>query len=342
LLGQRFGDKAVVVLGLAMMTAGTAIFAGAASFPLAFAGRLLGGVGVVLLNVQLTKIINDSFAGGRVATAMAILMTAWPTGIALGLSTLGFVAEAVGWRIAIAATGAYSGAMLVLVAVFYRDLPRTGTKSAHKAEAAPLWAISGIELGLIGVTGLVWMLPNAAFIVFLSFTPGLLVGQGVPVALAGLMVGLASWISIGSIPAGGALTDKTGRVNAFIVCGVLACAGSSGALALGGNPWLWIVLYGVVVGAWPGAIMSLPGQVLTLGARSTGFGLFYTVYYVGMTILVPVAGWLQDRTGAATASLLFGSALMVAACGALVGLRILQRRWMPDGVAAPVPASGDL
>ena len=39
LLSQRFGDKAVVLLGMAMMTAGTALFAGAPSYSAAFVGR---------------------------------------------------------------------------------------------------------------------------------------------------------------------------------------------------------------------------------------------------------------------------------------------------------------
>jgi MFS family permease len=339
LLGQRLGDKAVVLLGLTMMTAGTATFAGAPSYAVAFAGRLLGGVGVVLLNVQLTKIINDWFAGERIATAMGILMTAWPAGIALGLSTLGFVAEAAGWRMAIAATGAYSAAMLVLVALLYRDPQPARGEAAPEAARTPLWTISGPELSLILAAGLVWMLPNAALIVFLSFTPAFLIARGVPAALAALIVAVASWITIASIPAGGALTDRTGRVNAFIVCGVLICAAFSAALPLGGSPWMWVVLYGLAVGGWPGAIMSLPGKVLSVGSRSTGFGVFYTVYYVGMTVLVPVAGWLQDRTGEATASLLFGSVLMVTAVPALGVLRLLQHRRLAAEVAIREPAA---
>lgn len=84
LLGQRYGDKAVVLAGLGLQAGGALVFANAESFALAFAGRLFGGVGVVLLNVQLTKIISDRFAGREIATSMGILMTAWPFGIAIG------------------------------------------------------------------------------------------------------------------------------------------------------------------------------------------------------------------------------------------------------------------
>jgi MFS family permease len=59
LLGQRFGDKAVVLVGLGFQVIGALVLANAAVFPIAFAGRLIGGVGIVMANVQLTKIVND-------------------------------------------------------------------------------------------------------------------------------------------------------------------------------------------------------------------------------------------------------------------------------------------
>jgi O-antigen ligase len=72
--------------------------------------------------------------------------------------------------------------------------------------------------------------------------------------------------------------------------------------------------------------MALPNQVLSSQGRSTGFGVFYMVFYGIMAALTPVAGWLRDFTGEATASLLFGGALMILTLVALTAFRILQRR----------------
>ena len=101
LLGQRFGDKAVVLVGLGFQAIGALVLANSAVFPMAFAGRLLGGIGAVMLNVQLTKITNDWFADREIATSMGILMTAWPFGIALAFSTLGYIATSSNWPTAI-------------------------------------------------------------------------------------------------------------------------------------------------------------------------------------------------------------------------------------------------
>lgn len=219
LLGQRFGDKVVVLAGLGLQAAGALVFANAAAFPIAFAGRLLGGVGAVLLNVQLTKIINDWFASKEISTSMGVLMTAWPFGIALAFSTLGYVATISDWQTAIFLTAAYSSLSLALVALFYHEQPTGASKPV--ATHSPLWAISPRELTLIISAGLVWGLPNAGFIVLMGFMPTLLVSNGMEMVKAGMLVSLVSWITIGSIPLGGWLTDRTVQINAFIIGGVL-------------------------------------------------------------------------------------------------------------------------
>lgn len=81
------------------------------------------------------------------------------------------------------------------------------------------------------------------------------------------------------------------------------------------------------MGAWQGAIMALPSQVLSPQRRSTGFGAFYMIFYGVMAVLPPVAGWLRDFTGGATVSFLFRGTLMALTIVALAALRILQQRW---------------
>ena len=56
LLGQRFGDKMVVMAGLSLQVVGALVLSNANGFQVAAAGRLLGGAGAVAHNVQL--IIN--------------------------------------------------------------------------------------------------------------------------------------------------------------------------------------------------------------------------------------------------------------------------------------------
>ena len=222
---------------------------------------------------------------------------------------------------------------MAIIVFFYKDRPTVASQAV--ATRSSLWMISTRELILIISVGIVWGLPNAGFIVLLGFAPSFLVSNGIEMAKAGMLVSLISWISIGSMPLGGWLTDRTGRVNAFIIGGVLISALFTVLLPVGFSVLGCILLLGLAFGIWPGAIMALPSQVLSPDGRSTGFGVYYTVFYGVMTILPPVAGWLRDFTGGAKAPVLFGGMLMALTVAVLAAFRVLQRRW-------PVEESGQL
>ena len=70
--GKRFGDKRVVLVGLAMMTLGGVLLAWSDVYEVMFTGRLISGLGAVLLNVLVTKMVTDWFSEHRIATAMGI------------------------------------------------------------------------------------------------------------------------------------------------------------------------------------------------------------------------------------------------------------------------------
>ena len=326
LLGNRFGDKRVVLSGLAMMTLGSVLFTWSQSFELAFVARLLGGVGVVLLNVLLTKIITDWFAGKEIATAMGFMVTTWPFGIALSLSNLGWVAEATNWQTAILVTAGFSGLALLGIALFYKNPEKT--PNAGSGELSPrLWVIQRMELVLILVAGFVWMLPNTGFIILFSFAPALLISKGLAPTLAGMTVSIVSWISIASMPLGGLLADRLKRINFFILFGLSMSAVVLWLLPVGGSPIIWMVLLGLISGTWPGQVMTLPGKALSPQSRATGFGIFYSIYYLGMASLPPIGGWLVDTTGSASVPMAFGGGLFIAGIAALLLFRMLFHKY---------------
>ena len=87
LLGQYFGDKRIAVFGMALMIAGGLLTA-TSEYTVVLAGRLISGVGAVLLNVLLTKMTIDWFVGREIGTALAVLVSSWPIGIGVALVTL--------------------------------------------------------------------------------------------------------------------------------------------------------------------------------------------------------------------------------------------------------------
>jgi MFS family permease len=87
-IGQRFGDKKTVLAGLVLMMAGSCIMAFSSSWSGQISGRLVAGVGSVLMGVLMTKMVADWFAGKELSTAMAIFVNSWPIGIAISLLVL--------------------------------------------------------------------------------------------------------------------------------------------------------------------------------------------------------------------------------------------------------------
>src|SRR5580704_7429144 len=93
-IGQKFGDKVTVLAALLLMLIGGLAMAFSNMWAIQIAGRLVAGGGGVLLNVVMTKMVADWFAGKEIATAMAIFVGSWPTGIALSLLTLPLIGTA--------------------------------------------------------------------------------------------------------------------------------------------------------------------------------------------------------------------------------------------------------
>src|SRR6202163_4136354 len=126
-IGQWFGDKQTVLIALALMLAGSLAMALSDSWTVQIAGRLVGGAGGVLLNVQMTKMVADWFAGQEIATAMAIFVNSWPAGIALSLVSLPPIATAFGIEAVYLTVAASIALGLVFFAAAYPSPPKITT-----------------------------------------------------------------------------------------------------------------------------------------------------------------------------------------------------------------------
>src|SRR2546429_9111860 len=103
-VGQRLGERRTVVGSLALMVVGGLVTAASPGFTVAAAGRLLSGIGAVLMNILLAKMVADWFAEREMSTAMAVMLTSWPVGLGVAAATLGGLATRSSWRMAIVAT----------------------------------------------------------------------------------------------------------------------------------------------------------------------------------------------------------------------------------------------
>ena len=318
-LAQRFGDKRVACAGLTAMVVGGLLMA-LGDETLLTAGRVLSGCGAVLLNVLLTKMTTDTFEGREVVTALGVLITSWPLGIALALVTLPPLAAAVSWQAAIGMTAAASAAALLMVVAVYRA-PRKPTPATTRLR----FDLTRRELALVVLSGLVWTFYNMGFILVLAFGPAWLIAGGDSPAHASAIVSTVSWLIIPAIPLGAWLADRAGHPMTTMLSFFCLAAGAIALLPFAGGSLGLLAAIGLIFGPPGGLIMALPGQAAPPERRALAMGVYFTVYYIGMGVVPGIAGFARDATHSAAAPLWLAVAMMLLAAIALLAFRAVRR-----------------
>lgn len=318
-LAQRFGDKRIVSAGLAAMAVGGVLMA-SGDQTLLTAGRILSGCGAVFINVLITKMTTDTFEGREVVTALGVLITSWPLGIALALVTLPPLAAATSWHATMIAGAVMAIAALALIAALYRA-------PGKRAVVAPKlrFDLTRHELLLSVLAGLVWTFYNMSLILVLTLGPAWLIAGGDSPAHAAAVVSVVGWLIIPAIPLGAWLADRAGHpmttMLTFFALGALAIA----LLPFVGGALGLLAAIGLLFGPPGGLIMALPGQAAPPERRALAMGVYFTVYYIGMGVVPGFAGFARDVTGSPAAPLWLAAAMLVFAALSLLGFRAVRR-----------------
>jgi MFS family permease len=317
-IGQKFGDKTTVLAALLLMLAGGLAMAISASWSIQIAGRLVAGAGGVMLNVQMTKMATDWFAGREIATAMAIFVNSWPAGVAISLLTLPAIGAAYGVSAVYLAVAATIGSGMLLLGAFYRP-PENPVVAATAAARLDRNAV----IALIAAA-LIWGLYNIGFAMIFSFGPSMLVEHGWSITTAGSAISIVLWLTVFSVASGGFLADRIARPGLIIVAGCIVFATLMILLPRSSAVIAITVALGLVCGLPAGSIMSLPARVLQPATRAIGMGLFFTVYYASMMLGPAIAGACAKWAGSAGAALDFGAAMILACPVILWGFNRIQ------------------
>jgi MFS family permease len=304
-IGKKFGDKLTVLAALLLMLVGGLAMALSSSWSVQIAGRLVAGAGGVMLNVQMTKMVTDWFAGREIATAMAIFVNSWPAGVAISLLTLPAIGTAYGVSAVYLAVAALIGCGMLLLGALYRPPPSSVAAASTSAR------LDGNTVIAVIAAALIWGLYNIGFATIFSFGPSMLVEHGWSITTAGSTISIVLWLTVISVASGGFLADRAGRPGFIIVAGCIVSAilvilmpRSNAVVAI-------TVALGLICGLPAGSIMSLPARVLQPATRAVGMGLFFTVYYAGMMLGPAAAGACAKWAGSAGAALDFGAATIL-------------------------------
>lgn len=316
-LAARFGDNRVVGLSLVAMLAGGLMMTLGDSWSLLLTGRVLAGIGGVIVNIVMTKMVVDWFAGREIGTAMGIFISSWPLGISLALLSLPSLAASGGliwgW---LGVMGSIAVALGLFLAV-YRPAPERGV-------AAVKVAVRHFPVTPLALAAAIWALYNTALAMVFSFGSLILAEQGLEPPAASSVVSLFTLMLGVAVPVGGYLSDRLGRDVVILASLILSVVSLPVLLSL---PIAVLnvtyALAGFLMGLSAGPIMTLPSQVLKPETRAFGMGVFFAIYYAVMMVGPAIGGTIADRTGTTGAAFVLGSGLLVMC---IVALLIFQRR----------------
>ena len=306
-LARRFGLERAIAAALVLLGLATVLRSLPAA-PALWAGTLLIGAAVAVLNVVLPSIVKRDHPGhvGRITGVYSAVqggVSALAAGLAVPIAGVG------GWRLAF---GIWAGLAVIALAVFlpgHRRSPALATPHPGTAPARSPWrTAAGWQ-----VTAFMG-LQSVCFFVFVTWWPSIEQSQGVAAGTAGWHLFGFQVLGVAGSLGSGVVMRRRGREPALAVAsGLLVLIGALGELAAPAVSLVWIGASGLGCGISIVLALSLFGLRSTDPAQTAAMsGMAQTVGYLVATAGPPLVGVLHDGTGAWTVPL-----LVVAAVGVL-------------------------
>lgn len=323
--GRYLSDRGLSCIGMLVLALG-GMACGVADKPwLIGLGRVLSGAGFLVSTLYFTKMTVDWFSGREIATAMSVLVMSWPFGIALGQIGHEWIALLYGWRWPFFAAAAYCLLGAAALFTWYRT-PEQMVAPSVAATAL----LSRHELHLTIVAALSWGAFNAAYIVYLTFGPLVLVAHGLGTIEAATTISIGSWLMILSGAICGQIADRTRRPDLILAVCMIGAMGALALLNVSGAGVAASLVLGLVGMAPAGVIMALTGEAMRPEKRAFGMGIFLSVYFLINTAAPPLAGWIYDFAHDPFSPIAFGVSLFGLVIAINAWFRAVQRKQVPS------------
>ena len=316
LLGERFGEGLVLLVGNAWVGGGVAAMALAGGFAGLLALALLAGVGGNAQHPLGAALVSRSSAPAQTATALGAFHFAGDLGKLVAPLAAG-VAVGLGWRMPLVGVGAATAALAALLLLRHTAvLPPIPL--SHRAADAPTEGGTARGFGLLLVAG---ALDSATQGAALTFLPFLFARQGFDPARIGLLFGLIFAAGATGKFACGWLSGRWGPLAVIVATEATTAAALLGFAA--GTSAFAIPLAAVFGFALSGTASALATGVTAFvpdGRRARGYGTFFTISLTGGALAPLAYGLLGDHVGLLAVFLVM-AALTVAIVPVVLPLR---------------------
>jgi OFA family oxalate/formate antiporter-like MFS transporter len=341
---DKFGPRIMVGLSGILVAIAWVLNAYADSLTTLYVAAAIGGVGAGIIYGASVGNALKWFPDRR-GLAAGLTAAGFGAGSALTVVPIANMIHTSGYEAAFFWFGIGQGIIVIIFSLFLRA-PQPGEV---KAPAAPAVQQTQRDYGPAEVlrTPPFWIM----YVMFVMVGTGGLMAvaqlgpiardfkiDGIPVSILGLTLPALSFaLTIDRVlngvcrPFFGWVSDQIGRENTMFIAFMLEGIGIYALLQFANDPFMFVLLSGLVFFAW-GEIYSLfPATCTDLYGRkfaTTNYGMLYTAKGTA-SLLVPLANVLTAATGSWTAVFIVAAALnIIAAVMALAVLRPMRRRAM--------------
>jgi OFA family oxalate/formate antiporter-like MFS transporter len=342
---DRFGPRVMVSASGVLVAVAWVLNSVADSLTVLYIAAAIGGIGAGIVYGASVGNALKWFPDRR-GLAAGLTAAGFGAGSALTVVPIANMISSSGYEQAFLWFGVAQGIVVVIVGLFLRA-PRTGEAPVPAAPAvqqtrrdftprevlktAPFWVMY-VMFVMVGTGGLMataqlgpiakdFKIDTIPVTILVLTLPALQFALSIDRVLNGLTRPFFGWVS-----------DHIGRENTMFFAFLAEGIGIFALLYYATDPFLFVVLSGLVFFAW-GEIYSLfPATCTDLYGRkfaTTNYGMLYTAKGTA-SLLVPLANVLYDATGKSWSAvfLLAATLNIIAAIMAIVVLRPLRRRAM--------------
>ncbi len=342
LLGDRFGRRRVLILGLL----GGALAAG------------LTGLAGSLATLFLARALTGAFQGSLFSNDRAIIATVTPPdriglgqgvsfsgpglGLTFGLVVGGLLVEILPWRTVMMLFGLGPIVAAVLIARYVPAPPPPLTRVPVRQRLRSLFSN-----GPLRVLALVSLCAIGDQFILATWAPLFFAEVGVAdVGRAGTLAALQGVAaSLGMIVSGWAhdrLVERGYASKTVIVAGLGGLVVSMLAMAMiivqRSIPGLAVVLFVAAFFCWSiwGAVYTLLARMVRPDELGTAFGFSNSISFVGAIVGPTATGWVRDLTGSFAAGCVLAAILALVGVALAVALRVPVTATSPPYLRSPV------
>jgi MFS family permease len=311
---DRLGVRALLSSALLIGGMGSVLFAVSQSIEVAYAGRIMIGIGSAVGFLSSLALAGKWFPPHRFAFLAGLVMF---FGMSSGIAASGPLAifvKSYGWRSAMWSLGGFSILLALLVIIFVRNAPDATQQELKDAKPRETWKAMWQGLGRATKSVEVWKVALVASTMSgpmltlggLWGTPYLIEAYDLEKTQAAFLVSLLLMGWAFGAPFAGWLSDRIRQRKKIIVAGSLVVTCSVGALAFLPTPPLWASVLFLILAGMSGAAMTvtfaLVREVSPGDISSSVTGIVNSLTVASGAILQPAVGFMLDRLWNGTTS----------------------------------------